>query len=436
MATITTTSHNVAEVQLWGDMVGALAYDPSSGLCAFEYHSQWLKTGIEISPLKLPLSERIYQFPALNPETYKGLPGAFADTLPDDFGNAVIDAWLARTGRDKASFSALERLLYTGPRGMGALEYYPAIDRPSKESSVLEIDSLAAMAQSVLDQRSGLARSIEQPEKGLWDIFQVGTSAGGARPKAVIGINKARTEIRSGQVELPEGFEHYLLKFDGVVEHSQRQQTFGDPQGFGRMEYAYYLMAKDAGLDMAHCELLEEGDRAHFMTQRFDRIGNEKLHYQSLCAMDHADYKKPGQYSYEQLFTVMRRLRFKKAEALQMYRRMVFNIVARNHDDHTKNFGFVMNKNGEWSLAPAFDIAYSYKPGSPWVNNHQLTLNGKRDDFVREDLLIVAEKFRKEAEGIIDEVVDTVSRWNYYANHVGVDKSFAKEIGKSHRCGI
>lgn len=436
--TIKTQQHRVARVNLWGKMVGALSFDELSGLCAFEYSPDWIKSGIEISPIKLPLSDRIYQFPALSKETFRGLPGAFADTLPDDFGNAVIDAWLARIGREKLSFTVLERLLYTGSRGIGALEYAPAIEKDLHDSVKIELESLVTMAQSVLDQRMQIQHEFdtEQPQEALSAIMQVGTSAGGARPKAVIGINRDRTEIRSGQVDLPEGFEHYILKFDGVVEHASSRETFGDPQGYGRMEYAYYLMAQAAGIEMAPSELLIDGQRAHFMTKRFDRIGNRKIHYQSLCAMDHADYKQPGQYSYEQLFSLMRVLRFKKSQALQMYRRMVFNLVARNQDDHTKNFGFLLDTDNQWQLAPAFDMAYSYKPGSPWVNSHQLSLNGKRDDFVRKDLLVVADRFRKEASAIIDEVVEVVSHWQDFARDAQVNEAFAKRIESNHRLNL
>lgn len=428
-------THNVARVVLWGRTVGALSYAHDTGLCAFQYDPSWIKTGIEISPIKLPLSPQIYQFPALSTATYKGLPAAFADTLPDDFGNAIIDAWLARTGRDQTTFTALERLLYTGKRGMGALEYAPSLEKQPKTSTPVELESLIQIAQTILDQRAQLIKPFmpSKQQDALSAILQVGTSAGGARPKAVIGINLARTELRSGQVDLPDGFEHYLLKFDGVIEYSQAKETFGDPQGFGRMEYAYYLMAQAAGISMSPCELLLDGDRAHFMTKRFDRIGNKKVHYQSLCAMDHADYKKPGHYSYEQVFSLMRALKLSKSAALEMYRRMVFNIVARNHDDHSKNTGFILNAQHQWELSPAFDIAYSYKPDSPWVNAHQLSLNGKRDHFVRRDLLLPAEKFRKEAETIIEEVIDVVAQWPKYAKAAGVFPDFAQEIQRHHR---
>ena len=368
-------------------------------------------------------------------ETYKGLPAAFADTLPDDFGNALIDAWLARNGRDIQSFSALERLLYTGNRGMGALEYAPVINARLNTCTIIELDSLVKMAQSILDERASLMAKTGN-EQALTTMLQVGTSAGGARPKAIIGINADRTVLRSGQIDLPEGFEHYLLKFDGVVEHSASRETFGDPQGYGRMEFAYYNMARAAGLNMSHSELLEDGKRAHFMTRRFDRSGNQKMHYQSLCAMDHADYKKPGEYSYEQLFTVMRALKLKRAEALEMFRRMAFNIIARNHDDHSKNFGFILNAEYRWELAPAFDVAYSYKKGSPWVNSHQLSINDQRDEFRKSDLLVVAGTFIKEANEIIEEVTDVVSQWPSFAKEAGVFPEFAKQIQSMHRLNL
>lgn len=423
-------------------MVGALAWNPEAANATFEYTPEWIQTGVQMSPLQMPASPqgaRLFRFPQLNYETYKGLPACFADTLPDDFGNAVINAWLSRNGRDPASFTPLERLLYTGKRGMGALEYAPAIQPAKNPKEKLELESLVTMAQQVLDQRTQALSSLAS-DTDISGILQVGTSAGGARAKAVIAINKDRSEIRSGQVKAPEGFEHYLLKFDGVVEHSSQRETFGDPQGFGRMEYAYYLMATDAGITMSPCELLIEGKRAHFLTKRFDRIGNYKLHYQSLCAIDHADYKKPGHYSYEQLFSVARQLRLSRAEAIELYRRMVFNIVARNHDDHAKNFGFLLpGPHDSWQLAPAFDVAYSYKPGSPWVDSHQLSLMGKRDNFTREDLLDAAKlisNFTKEAKQIINQVVETVSRWSEYADRAGVAENFRDRIAQNLRTGI
>lgn len=439
-------NHQVAEIRLWGHLVGALAYEPVTGVSVFEYASGWIRHGVSIAPLTLPLPqspERLvkFSFPGLNRETFRGLPGAFADALPDDFGHAVIDAWLARQGRDVASFSPVERLLYTGTRGMGALEFRPKMDRQLPAGDHLEMDQLVQMAQRILDQRTGLAEALQpgDEQQAMQAILQVGTSAGGARAKAVIAINEQRTQIRSGQVEAPEGYEHFLLKFDGVQEHSAHKETFGDPKGYGRMEYGYYLMAQAAGLQMSHCELLEEGGRAHFMTRRFDRVGNDKLHYLSLCGMAHADYKKPGGFSYEELFTVARRLRLPRADAVQLFRRMVFNVVARNHDDHCKNFGFLKaSMEAPWRLSPAFDVAYSYRPDSPWVSTHQLTLNGKRDDFTRQDLLAVAAQINhfKEAEGIIDDITEVVSRWPEFAKQAGVEPSFMQIIGRHHRLNL
>lgn len=430
---------NLAEVWLWDKLVGALAWTPDTATATFEYTPEWIKTGVQIAPLHMPSQTdgtRIFHFPHLNRDTYKGLPACFADTLPDDFGNAVINAWLARNGRDPQSFNPLERLLYSGKRGMGALEYAPALRQVQTGNNKLELDSLINMAQQVLNQRAGISSQLHNPgSDDLTAILQVGTSAGGARAKALVAINKTRTEIRSGQVAAPEGFEHYLLKFDGIVEQGSNRETFGDPQGFGRMEYAYYLMAEDVGITMMPCELLIDGKRAHFLTQRFDRVGNHKLHYQSFCAMDHADFKMPGYYSYEQLFAVARQLRLTRAEAVEIYRRMVFNIVARNHDDHSKNFGFILSSpRAQWQLAPAFDVAYSYKPGSPWVNSHQLSLNGKRENFTREDVLGAAKllsNFTKEAKKIIDHCLDVVSQWEKYARIAEVPTGFTREIQKN-----
>ncbi len=434
---------NLAEVHLWGQLVGALAYDEETQISRFEYASRWLAIGAEIAPLHMPRSTTIYQFSDLNPQTYRGLPAVFSDTLPDDFGNSVINAWLIRNGRDSNSLNAIERLLYSGNRGMGALEYQPAIREKSPLNQQIELESLVAMAQQILDQRGNLSQSVDiqqANDEAMSALFQVGTSAGGARAKALVAINQQRTEIRSGQVDAPEGFEHFLLKFDGVEEHKINSEVFGDPQGFGRMEYAYYLMARDCDINISPSELLIDGQRAHFMTRRFDREGNRKLHYASFCAMDHADYKKPGSYSYEQLLAVARQLRLPRQDAVEIFRRMVFNVIARNHDDHSKNIGFVLDSmQGSWRLAPAFDLAYSYKKDSPWVNAHQMSLNGKRDNFNRNDLLAVADligNFKQQAKQIIDQVQEVVSRWSDYANTAGVFDSLAAEIKRNQRLNL
>lgn len=434
----------IAEVRLWDKQVGALLHNAESGVTTFEYAPGWIANGVSVSPLHLPNRPGRFTFPGLAHETFKGLPGAFADTLPDDFGNAVIDAWLVRNGLDKADFNPLDRLLYTGTRGMGALEYHPVLsERRSPSDNEVHIDLLVSLAQQVLDQRAGLKVSLDgngDHQNSMSEIFQVGTSAGGARPKAVIAINQERTKVLSGQADAPTGFDHYLLKFDGVRERSNTSEVFGDPQGYGRMEYAYYLMAMEAGINMMPSELLLEGNRAHFMTKRFDRDGNRKRHYQSLCAMDHADYKKPGQYSYEQLFSVARQLSLPRADAVELYRRMVFNVIARNQDDHTKNFGFILDApEAQWRLAPAFDIAFSYKPGSYWVDTHQMTINGKRDGFTRADLLTVAEQVRglpKEAPAIIDHCIDVVGKWPEFAETASVAPELADWIERNLRLNL
>lgn len=437
-------THQVAEVYYpspdgqQSEFVGAVAIAPNQTVATFEYAKTWVNKGIELAPITMPVSHQKYQFSHLPEATFKGLPGMLADCLPDDFGNAVINAWLARENRSVASFTSIERLLYTGQRGMGALEFKPSIGSRIKQPKTVELDSLTRMAQIVLDSRQQLNLDLLAcKEDALKEILLVGTSAGGARAKAVIALNQDHTQIVSGQVAIPEGFKHYLLKFDGVVDSNASQELFGDPAGYGRMEYAYYLMAIDCGINMRPCHLLENGPLAHFITERFDRDGNQKIHYQSLCGMAHADYKQPGHYSYEELFQLLRTLRLKRKDALELFRRMVFNVVARNHDDHTKNFGFIMNDKHQWRLSPAFDVAYSYKPGSPWVNSHQLTVNAKRDDFSRADLLsVVPQSLIKEAKIIIEEIIDQVNDWPKYSKQAGVFKNFSDLIGKNHRTQI
>lgn len=426
------------EVMFDGILVGYLAYTDDSGFATFEYDKEWLEGGFSISPLYLPLEPQTFAFPTLPFDTYRGLPAVFADSLPDDFGNALIDAWLANQGRDKSQFLALDRLLYTGTRGMGGLEYQPTNNPLEAESQPILIGELVDMAQKVLDQRGELHLS-DHEESSMAKLLQIGTSAGGARAKAVVAVNQDRTEILSGQVEAPEGFEHFLLKFDGVEEHKTERETFGDPKGFGVMEYVYYQMATNAGITMSKCELLREQNskRAHFMTKRFDRDSGYKYHILSLCGMAHADFRKPGAYSYEELFAVARRLNLSIKEQEQIYRRMVFNVVARNHDDHTKNWAFMVNDDYEWQLAPAYDLAWSYKKDSPWVHAHQLSLAGKRDNFNMENLLSVSElisNFRRtKAQKIISETIESVSKWRELAESEGVPQDLRDSVWNSLR---
>lgn len=424
--------------------VGAVSFNTDTGIGAFEYDSTFIKQGIELAPIKMPLSKRIYSFPELEFETFKGLPGLIADSLPDDFGSAVLNAWVAGSGKQPGNITPLQRLQYTGKRGMGALEYTPATRLKSLNmSQQVEVESLVNIAQEILGSRGGFSVELnkdgQENREEMMALLSVGMSAGGARPKAVLAFNGDFTQVRSGQTKVPEGFTHYLMKFDGVSENNKQKETFGDPLGYGAMEYVYHLMAKDCGIDMMPCQLLDEGDRRHFITQRFDRNGDEKKHVQTLNGMAHVDYKKPGSFSYAELLGVARQARLSIAEAEQLYKRMVFNIVARNHDDHSKNFAFILNDGG-WGLAPAYDLAYSYKPGSRWVNSHWMSLNGKRDNFTREDFYSL-EKLsllftRDKVDNMIDETINYVSQWRALATENGVPAFLIDEVESNLRLSL
>lgn len=414
-----------AKVNLWGRTIGAVSLGSDTATATFEYDPAFAESGIEIAPLTMPLSGQLYSFPALRPETFHGLPGLLADSLPDRFGNALIDAWLARSGRTPDSFNAVERLCYTGSRGMGALEYAPALRLGVSGSAPLEIERLVELASEVLTHRNNLQVWFhnEGKELALKEILRVGTSAGGARAKAVIAWNPETKEVRSGQVKAGKGFEYWLLKFDGVS--GNRDKELEDPKGYGAIEYAYYRMALDAGITMTPCRLFEENSRRHFMTKRFDRLEDGgKLHMQSLCGIAHYDFNQAGAYGYEQALQVIRRLGLPMASVEEQFRRMVFNIVARNQDDHVKNTAFLMDKSGNWSLAPAFDMTYSYQPEGKWTSIHQMTMNGKRNGFLLEDFKACAKSAsmkRGRAETIIAEVQEVVHRWHDYAEESRVN---------------
>lgn len=426
------------------DVVGAVSFDTEKGLGAFEYDPGFIKKGVELSPIKMPLSNRIYSFPELDFNTFKGLPGLIADSLPDDFGNAVLNAWVAGQGRSPGDITPLQRLQYTGKRGMGALEYAPATKlRSLNASQQVEIQSLVSIAQEILDSRGNFEVELKQngqdDREAMMSLLSVGMSAGGARPKAVLAFNEDFTQVRSGQAKVPSGFTHYLMKFDGVSEHNKNQETFGDPLGYGAMEFVYHLMANKCGVDMMPCRLLHEGNRRHFITQRFDRIKNSKVHVQTLNGLAHVDYKKPGAFSYAELFGIARQLRLSAVQAEQLFKRMTFNIIARNHDDHSKNFAFILKKD-KWSLAPAYDLAYSYKPGSKWVNSHWMSLNGKRDNFTRSDFYSL-EKLspvfnKKKIDDIIDATIEHVSTWRQLAEEWDVPKTLIDEIQENLRLDI
>jgi serine/threonine-protein kinase HipA len=427
----------VAAVNLWGSPIGAVSLEAGRDVAVFQYTPEFAASGIEISPLVMPLRGEPYSFPALGPATFRGLPGLLADSLPDRFGNALIDAWLARQGRFAGSFDAVERLCYIGRRGMGALEFEPSLGPRQTVSKAISIDALVELAAEILTEREALSVSLEddQRETSIRDILLVGTSAGGARAKAVIAWNPTTQAVRSGQIEAGRGFQYWLLKFDGV--QGNRDKELQDPQGYGAIEYAYSLMARAAGITMTECRLLEENGRRHFMTRRFDRTADgDKLHMQSLGALCHYDFNLAGAYAYEQALQTIRRLELGMAAVEQQFRRMVFNLVARNQDDHVKNIAFLMDRSGRWRLAPAFDVIYSYRPGGDWTGQHQMTLNGKRDDFTLADFQACASSAvmkRGRAETILNDVRSIVEQWPSFAAEAKVPEGDVVRIQRTHR---
>ena len=432
---------STAEVRMWGRTIGAVSWNESAQIGEFQYDPGFARSGIQVCPFTMPLSDRIYSFPALSRQSFKGLPGLLADSLPDDFGNALIDRWLAESGRDRSDFNPVERLCYTGTRGMGALEYHPALGPYSKSSDPVEIDILVDLANRALAQRRGLEASFDADtrEESLRQILLVGTSAAGARPKAIIAWNENTNEVRTGQVKASEGFTYWLLKFDGVV-NTQDERTLEDPKGYGLIEYAYSEMAKAAGVEMVECRLLSENDRHHFMTKRFDRSDTfQRLHMLSLGALEHFDFRSPGAYGYEQVFQTIQKLGLSMGDIEQQFRRVAFNIIARNQDDHVKNITFLMDKNGNWYLSPAYDVTYSYNPTGIWTANHQMTLNGKNNNFVLDDFRSCARSAsmkRGRSESIVEDVTQAVSRWPEFASASNVQEEKMIRIKNTHRLDI
>ena len=415
----------IAKVKIWGKSVGVVSWDQTKRFARFQYDPQFLKLGIELAPICMPLNDEIYSFRHLNFETYRGLPGLLADSLPDAFGNKMIDTWLAQEGRSKTDFSSVERLCYIGRRGMGALEFEPALSK-KHTTSELQIPKLIELADQILSSKRQFKSHLKK-DKSLQDLLSIGTSAGGQHPKVVIAINKNTREVRSGQMEWPEDFEYWLLKFDEIsIEHPLK--------GYGKIEYAYYLMAKAIGIDMSECELYRENGRTHFMTKRFDRENGQKHHLQTLCGIAHYDYKSPGTYSYEQAFQVMRKLHLSYRDFEQLFKRMVFNIVARNQDDHTKNISFLLKEGEHWVLAPAYDMTYSFNPQGSWTSQHQMTMNGKADNFTEDDFIRVAHLIGiKDWKDILKNTIDIVKNWSDFAKQAGVSETQINKMSKCHR---
>ena len=418
-----------AEVRLWGATIGLVAWDPALAYAAFEYAPDFLDSGIELSPVMMPLSQGSFAFPSLNRETYRGLPGMLADSLPDKFGNSLIDQWLAESSLAPDSFNPVQRLLYVGQRGMGALEFHPVIEQQQPENISLNIEELVELSSQVLTLKESERAQLDPTDtpanvEGLAKILSVGTSAGGARAKAIIAWNEQTGDVRSGQVDAGEGYSYWLLKFDGVSNN--RDKELADPKGYGRIEYAYYLMALDAGIAMTRSRLMEENGRAHFMTQRFDRVtGGEKLHMQTLCALGHHDFNVPGATSYEQAFLLCEQLGLGMAAREQLFLRMVFNVVAYNRDDHSKQISFLMDKTGDWRLSPAYDMTFAFNPAGAFTSSHQMSVNRKRTEITDEDFMAVAHRQGlngSSAKRLVRAVREVIANWRDYATQAGVHR--------------
>jgi len=416
---------DLIEVRCWGTRVGAVALDPSSGFYVFEYDPRWSDKGVQLAPTTMPVGGRAqrFVFPNLPPVTYHRLPSMIADSLPDDFGNALTTAYLANEGVRPEAITPLDRLAYLGSRGMGALEFRPLRGPRTRKATAIHLSELVVAARSAL---SGEISSEAGTTDAIKHLIAVGTSAGGARAKAVVALNPITNELRSGQVPADPGFEHWLLKLDGVSP----DLDLGVSGNYGRIEYAYSKMAAVAGIEMTECRLLEEGGRAHFMTRRFDRTKDgEKIHVQSLCALAHLDFKQIGAHDYAQLFQQIDQLDLGAEARAEAFRRMVFNVAAANCDDHSKNFSFVLIEGGEWRLSPAYDVTHAHAPGGTWTNEHLMAVNGKRAAIDRDDVETVADRFAVPgAAHVIEQVLAAVDEWPRHADEAGVPEAVAQTV--------
>ena len=420
-----------AEVMLWGTKIGTVALPDDSNIATFRYDKDFLISGIELSPITMPLSTRQYSFAGLPYETFHGLPGLLADSLPDRFGNTVIDQWLARQGREPSSFNAVERLCYTGKRGMGALEFRPALNPDYDKNEQIKVNELVQLASDILNRRTDM--HITADDTAMQQILQIGTSAGGARAKAIIAWNPETNDIRSGQIEAGQGYEYWLIKFDGVSKNGDHDLK--DSPVYTRIEYAYYLMALACGIKMHECRLFEENGLYHFMTKRFDREDGtgRKLHMQTLGAIAHYDYNEPTAYSYEMAASVLRRMKLPQSDMEQLCLRMIFNILTKNNDDHVKNISFLMDRKGTWSLSPAYDLTLSYDPANRWLKAHQMSVNGKRTDITENDVFACASVMditRSKCKSMIERVRSAVSDFPKFAAQAQLPDAAAKNAKK------
>lgn len=410
---------DLVEVGVWGRRVGAVALDPSLGVYAFEYLPEWVDTGVQLSPLVVPNQVGTFTFPELDRATFHGLPGLLADALPDAFGNQVIDAWLVSQNIDKRRITTLDRLAYAGGRALGALTFHPPARALEEPATAIQIADIVTQARAVI---AGQADEMDTTHDTLRQLIQVGSSAGGARAKAVLQYNPTTDQVRSAYAERELGFEPWIMKLDGVTGAADGSVNSLDaPQQYTRIEYAYYLMATSAGVEMSESRLLAEGPRAHFMTRRFDIAGGQRIHMQSLCAIDHLDFRYKNAHSYAQYFDVIRRLGLDEDALTQAYRRMAFNVAAMNRDDHTKNFAFLLPQDGTWRLSPAFDVTHAFNPTGEWTQHHQMSVNGRFDGITLADLYAVADN-----QGIpgfhqvTEDVLAAVRAWPDFAQQAGV----------------
>lgn len=426
-----------AKIKLWGTVIGAVSLEDGQKTASFEYDPEFLSSGIQVSPVMMPLQKGVFRFPNLAYESFHGLPGLLSDSLPDKFGNELINIWLAKQGRLPNSLNAVERLCYTGKRGMGALEFVPAVSDEDDEKSQIQVSELVELASIVLQNRRNLNVVFDECDKknlsgSLHKIISLGTSAGGARAKAVIALNPETKEVRSGQIDAGDGFEYWLIKFSGVSGNKDKEDD--DLADYGMIEFAYSKMAKNAGIKMTPCDLLFDGKNHHFMTKRFDRTDDgKKIHMQSLAALAHFDFNQAGSAGYEQAFTVMNALGIGHQDKKELFRRMIFNVLAFNCDDHVKNISFLMDRSGNWSLAPAYDVTFAYNPAGAWTSSHQMTINGKRSGFEKEDFencRKIASLKKKESDEIFDEVKSSVQKWKDFADEAGVGEERSEAIWK------
>ena len=420
--------NDTAEVYLWGTRIGIIHQDVTKTYASFEYDKDFVNSGIEVAPLRMPLGRNIYEFPALTGDPFYGMPGLVADSLPDRFGNAVIEQWLMSLGKSLSDFTAIDRLCYTGKRGMGALEYVPASTEIKDIDENINVREMVKFASDILANREGISLKADG-NLTYSQLVQVGSSAGGARAKAVIAWNEETNEVRSGQTQLGPGYDYWLMKFDNVSKNGDH--GLEDKPEYTLIEYAYYLMAIDAGVTMSECRIYNSEADHHFMTKRFDRVDGKKLHMQSLGALTHISYQEPGACGYELAAMYMKELGISYKDIEQFYRRMVFNCLAVNQDDHVKNISFIMDRAGKWKLSPAYDITFSYNPTNKWLRAHQMTVNNKVAEIGLPDLLEAGSKMgikERRCKDIISEVSASVSNFGTFAQQAGIKEKTCEYI--------